>query len=473
MTPALAAVLAYLVLQLGVGIWVARRIASESDYLIAGRSLGYTLATFSIFATWFGAETTIGSAGTAYAEGVGPGSAEPFGYGLCLVLMGLVFAGPLRRRGLVTLADLYRQRYSPLVERTAAIVLVPGSVLWAAAQVRAFGTVLATSSNALDVDMAIRLAAAFTVLYTMFGGLLADAINDLIQGILLILGLVVLLVAAVNHLGGIAETAAAVRAANVVRQASIEPVARWAVLEAWAIPVLGSVLATELVGRVVATRNERVAQRSSVGAGMLYLAIGLIPLLLGVIGPVLTPGLGDPEQLLPTTARALLPTLGYAVFAGGLVAAILSTVDSTLLTASSLASHNLLVPALRLTSERAKVRLARGCVLVFGALAYALALRSDSVFELVEQASAFGSAGAVVTVTFGLFTRIGGATAAFSTLLAGVVTYLAGSYGGAAYPFLLSLGAALGTYLLVAMGEHAGVIGAGSAVERDRSGPSG
>ena len=117
MTPALAAVLAYLALQLSVGIWVARRIASESDYLVAGRRLGYGLATFSIFATWFGAETTIGSAGTAYVEGAGAGSAEPFGYGLCLLLMGLVFAGPLRRRGLVTLADLYRQRYSTRVER--------------------------------------------------------------------------------------------------------------------------------------------------------------------------------------------------------------------------------------------------------------------------------------------------------------------------------------------------------------------
>ena len=461
MTPALAAVLAYLALQLSVGVWVARRIASESDYLVAGRRLGYTLATFSIFATWFGAETTIGSAGTAYAEGVTLGSAEPFGYGLCLVLMGLVFAAPLRRRGLVTLADLYRQRYSTLVERTAAIVLVPGSVLWAAAQVRAFGTVLATTSDALDVDLAIRLAALFTVLYTMFGGLLADAINDLIQGVLLTLGLVVILVAVVHHLGGVEATAVAARQAGRVQLAMSHAGPPLAVLEAWAIPVLGSVLATELVGRIVATRHEGVARRSSMMAGAMYIAVGSIPLLIGIVGPAVAPGLADPEQLLPTTARTLLPTFAFAIFAGGLVAAILSTVDSTLLTASSLLSHNLLVPIFRLTSERAKVLVARAGVLLFGALAYTLALRSESVFALVEQASAFGSAGAVVTVTFGLFTRFGGALAAFATLLAGVMAYLAGSFGGAAYPFLLSLGAALGTYLLVALVERSRAIAAG------------
>src|SRR5690606_9667120 len=91
---------AFLVLQLGIGVWISRRIATEDDYLVAGRRLGPLLATFSIFATWFGAETVIGSAGEAFANGVSLGSAEPFGYGLCLVLMGLFLARPLWNRGM-------------------------------------------------------------------------------------------------------------------------------------------------------------------------------------------------------------------------------------------------------------------------------------------------------------------------------------------------------------------------------------
>ena len=70
MSAPLALIAAYLVVQLGIGVWVSRRIETEADYLIAGRSLGYSLATFSIFATWFGAETIVGSAGSVYREGV-------------------------------------------------------------------------------------------------------------------------------------------------------------------------------------------------------------------------------------------------------------------------------------------------------------------------------------------------------------------------------------------------------------------
>jgi Na+/proline symporter len=448
MTPALVAIVAYLLLQLGIGIWVSRRITSETDFLIAGRRLGYGLATFSIFATWFGSETVVGSAGNAYRDGVSLSSAEPFGYGLCLILMGLVFAGPLWRRKLTTLADLFRQRFSVSVERTAAVILVPGSILWAAAQVRAFGQVLATSAPGLPVDGAIAAAAGFTMLYTVFGGLLADAITDLIQGVVLIVGLLVVLGALLLAAPGGIEPAAS--ALHLVPR-DVPPLA---LLEEWAIPVAGSVIATELVGRVIATRTEGVARGSSLMAGGLYLAVGVIPLVIGLVGRTIVPGLDDAEQVVPRVAQQLLPVLLYAVFIGGFISAILSTVDSTLLVSSGLLSHNLIVPVFGVTSERTKVLVARAGVLTFGVVAWALAVRAEGVFALVEQASAFGSAGTLVTVTFGLFTRLGGPRTALATLLAGLLVYLVASYGGAPYPFLGSLGASLAVYL------------AGSALER-------
>jgi Na+/proline symporter len=122
--------------------------------------------------------------------------------------------------------------------------------------------------------------------------------------------------------------------------------------------------------------------------------------------------------------------------------------------ASGLLSHNLLIGALGVTHERTKVLSARLGVMAFGAIAYFLALRSEGVFELVEQASAFGSSGALVTATFGLFTTFGGARTAMATLLTGVSMYLVGSYGGFAYPFLLSLATSLGVYLVGGIVEH-------------------
>jgi Na+/proline symporter len=441
-------------IQLAIGVWISRRIHTESDYLVAGRRLGYGLTTFSIFATWFGAETVVGSAGIAYREGVSVASAEPFGYGLCLILMGLVFAVPLWRRRLTTLADLYRQRYSTRVERLAAVILIPSSILWAAAQVRAFGYVLSTTTTSMDAEVAIAIAASFTILYTMFGGLLVDAITDVIQGVMLAIGLLVVLVAAVAHSGGAAGTLETLRSVGPIQIIPPAGGSALSVAEAWAIPICGSVVATELVGRIVATRSPEVARRSSLVAGMMYLAIGLIPVIIGLLGQRILPGLAEPEQLVPSVARQLLPTVLYAVFAGGLISAILSTVDSTLLISAGILSHNLVVPILSVRDERAKVLIARAGVVAFGCIAYALALHAEGVFALVEQASSFGSAGVLVTVCFGLFSRIGGPQAAAATLAAGVVTYLGGVVTGFPYPFLLSLAAALAVYLIGTAAER-------------------
>ncbi|MDF1504408.1 hypothetical protein [Roseisolibacter sp. H3M3-2] len=451
MTVTLAATLCYLALQLGIGIWVARRIASEADYLVAGRRLGPWLATFSTMATWFGAETVVGSAGSAYREGLSVASAEPFGYGLCLILMALIFAVPLWRRGLTTLADLFRTRWGVGVERTAAVILIPSSILWAAAQVRALGTVLATAAPTLDVQTGIAVAAGFVVLYTMVGGLLADAMNDLLQGFVLIAGLLVVGWAVLGAVGGPDGVPAALEAARLARAAAA-PAATppWLeVAEAWAVPVFGSVIATELVARVIATRSPTLARNSTLAAAALYLAVGLIPVGIGLVGASLLPGLADAEQLVPALAQRHLGALGFAVFAGGLVAAILSTVDSTLLVASGLLSHNLLVPLLGVADERRKVRLARAGVLGFGACAFVLAVRAEGVFALVEQASAFGSAGTLVCVTFALFggPAFGGVRTAYATLAVGTLAYLAGTAAGLTAPFLLSLGGALATYV--------------------------
>lgn len=445
MTPALFAVAAFMLLQFGIGIWVSRRIHTEDDYLLAGRRLGYPLATFSIFATWFGAETVVGAAGVTYADGVSLSSAEPFGYGLCLVLMGIVYAAPLWRRKLVTLADLFRQRFSVRVERLAAIVLIPTSILWAAAQIRAFGQVLSASSQ-MQVDTAIAIAAALTMAYTVVGGLMVDAITDLIQGVILTLGLVVVGIVVFVQVGGVGGAAATIVESGQVQLIGAGSGSWLETLEAWAIPVFGSVIATELVARVIATRTPMIARRASVAAGGLYLAVGSIPVFVGLVGASLASDLAHPEQLLPTVAQDLLPTVLYAVFAGGLLSAILSTVDSTLLVSSGLLSHNLVVPALPRATERTKVLVARAGVVGFGIVAYVLAIHATGVFELVEQASALGSAGTLVAVTFGLFTKWGGARTAAATIVAGIVGYVGAALADLPYPFLLSLMASLGTY---------------------------
>ncbi|MGH8105893.1 MAG: sodium:solute symporter family transporter, partial [Arenimonas sp.] len=275
----LAFIFSYIGMQLVFAWWASRRVHDEVDYLLAGRKLGPWLATFTVFATWFGAETCIGAASQAYRLGLSGVQIDPFGYALAIILVGLFFAAPLWKRGIVTLADLFRQRYGPGVERFVTILMIPTSLLWAAAQIRAFGQVLAASSE-LTVTVAITFAAAVVVIYTVSGGMWADAMTDLVQGCVLVLGITLLFVLVMFADGGIDLVA---ESPPIYRQ-FLRAESRWLdTLETFAIPICGTIVAQELVARVLAVRSPGLARRTTIAGGLMYLVIGLMPVTLGLV----------------------------------------------------------------------------------------------------------------------------------------------------------------------------------------------
>lgn len=412
--------LLYVAVQLGVGVYVSRRVRSEDDYLVAGRSLGPILATASVFATWFGAETCVGAAGQVYEHGPSAVSADPFGYGVCLLLMGALVAGPLWRRSVVTLADLYRHRYSRAVERAVAILLIPGSLLWAAAQIRAFGTVVAATGG-FSPELGMLVAIVIVLVYTSTGGMLADAWTDVLQGGVLVAGLVTLLVVALPDVPTLVDQWPTAAAAS-------EPHGAWVTLNDWAIPIVGSLFSQELLMRISSSSSARMARRSSIAAGFIYLLVGAIPVVLGLLGRMHVPGIEDPDAVLPAVTRHYLGELGFVILSGAIVSAILSTVDSALLACGALVAHNLLPETLRQRSPKAPLRLARASVVLLGIAAYGLAHGSDGVHELVQESSAFGSTGLFILGVMALVSRkggrIGGAAAAFAALGGGLVSWL-------------------------------------------------
>ncbi len=446
--------LLYLGAQLGFSLWLSRRIKSEGDYFVAGRQLGTGWVAFSLFATWFGAETCLGSSGAVYESGLSGARADPFGYGLCLLLLGVFLAARLWRGGFMTLGDLYRQRFGVGVERLAVLVLVPSSLIWAAAQIRAFGQVVSATMS-IDVTLAIYLSAVFVVAYTFFGGLLGDVFTDLVQGLILSVSLIVILVAAVSAVGG---PAAALQSIDSERWSLLGPdESLFEQLDRWSVPILGSLVAQELIARVVASKSADTAQRASFWACGIYLALGASPIVLGLIGPSLVPTLEDPEQLLPTLAQRLLPSFLFAVFSCALISAILSTIDSILLAVAALLSHNLIVPLLGVTSDRGRLLWGRGFVVATGAIALIIALYAEGVYDLVETASAFGTAGVLVTTLIALFSGYGGPAAATTALIAGLVTTPIAEYLlELPAPFLSSVAVALISYTAVATLERRG-----------------
>jgi len=386
----LVAILGYVLVQFAIGTWVSRRVSNETDYILAGRGLGVGLVTFSVFATYFGAEAIVASGGAVYDNGLAGALVDPVGYAAAIIIVGVFFARALWSRGLTTFADLFRQRYSAGVERLVVVVLLPGSVIWAAAQVRAFGQVMDENSG-MGLKSAILLAAVLVAAYSVVGGLLADAVTDVIQGIAVLAGLLILGAIVAGHVGGVSAGLAQIepqRLKLLAAQGSLV-----GTLEKIAIPICGTIVAVELISRFLGARSAEVAVKGTAIGGGIYLIVGMVPVFLGLVGPGLLPNVQDSEQIVAKLAKVYLPGLLYIAFAGAIISAILSTVHSALHAPASQISHNIVIRLVPGLTDRGKLWCVRLTVMALSIVAYLLSVTSERIHDLVETASAFGSAG--------------------------------------------------------------------------------
>jgi Na+/proline symporter len=426
-------------------------MVSEADYILAGRRLGTGLVTFSVFATYFGAEAIVASGGAVYEKGLNGALVDPFGYAAAIVIVGIFFARALWSRGLTTFADLFRERYSPGVERLVVIMLLPGSIIWAAAQIRAFGQVMDANSG-MGLKTAIVLAAVLVGAYSVVGGLLADAVTDVIQGAVVLLGLVILGAIVVWQVGGVPAAVAQLEPDQLKLYDTDEGLL--GLLEKMAIPICGTIVAVELISRFLGARTADVAATGTAAAGVIYLTIGTVPVFLGLMGSHLLPNVPDPEQIVARLAESYLPGLLYIVFVGAIISAILSVVHSALHAPAAQISHNIVVRLIPGLSDRTRLWAVRLTVLALSIVAFGISFTSEGIHELVETASAFGSAGVFVATLFALFTHFGGPASAYASVAAGMLVWAAGKYGlGLPAPYLSGLLAALISYVGVALVE--------------------
>jgi Na+/proline symporter len=447
----LLAIVGYVLVQFAVGTWVSRRMTGEADYILAGRRLGVALVTFSVFATYFGAEAIVASGGAVYEKGLTGALVDPVGYAAAIIIVGVFFARALWSRGLTTFADLFRQRYSAGVERLVVVVLLPGSVIWAAAQVRAFGQVMDENSG-MGLKSAILLAAVLVAAYSVVGGLLADAVTDVIQGIAVLAGLIILGAVVAGHVGGVSAGLAQVEPQRLKVFDAQESLV--GTLEKIAIPICGTIVAVELISRFLGARSAEVAVKGTVLGGGIYLIVGMVPVFLGLVGPGLLPNVPDSEQIVAKLAKAYLPGLLYIAFAGAIISAILSTVHSALHAPASQISHNIVVRLVPGVTDRGKLWCVRLTVMALSIVAYLLSVTSERIHDLVETASAFGSAGVFVTALFALFSRFGGPASAYTSVAAGMLVWAGGKYAlNLTAPYLLGLLAALVGYVGVGLLE--------------------
>jgi SSS family solute:Na+ symporter len=417
----------YLALMFGLALFVRDKVNDEEDFLVAGRRLPLSLAWATLFATWFGAGTLLASADEIRATGLRAVAMEPLGAGLCLVLAGLFFARPLWRLKLLTLADFYRDRFG----RRAEVWFALGTVTyfgWIAAQLVGVAGIMEVFFG-WPLWAGILGAAAVAMVYTLIGGMWSVTLTDAAQIVILIVGLAMVVFNVLDGLGGDAGLAAGLNALVDGVPADhlvLVPTDRLGDLFDWinllVIGSLGNLAGADLMQRVFSSKSEKVAQQACLFAGAAYIVVGVAPALLGLAAQALLPADVDTAVLPRLAAQVLSPTL-VVLFVLALLSAVLSTLDSAILTAASVFAHNVLGPHMK--PGTAMMKVTQACVVATTLVSVAFAFAGESAFSLLEGSYALTLAGPFVVLVFGLFWRRGDERAAVASLVLGYAITLA------------------------------------------------
>lgn len=385
----LASVAGFSLLVFVVGVAAARRHGRSRDVdslLIGNRNLPLWLGIVTMTATWVGGGFINGTAEIVYDADSGIVWAQaPWGYALSLVIGGLFFARPLYERGCRTLLDPFEQSYGPKVAALLSIPAVFGEICWSAAILVALGTSGATILG-WDIKTAIVVSSSLAVAYTVIGGLWSVAVTDAVQLLLILVGLLIALPFVLESAGG---------ATNVFETyfSSTNPMPEGEGLVLWSdfalLLIFGGIPWQVYFQRVLASRNADSAVRLSVVAGIGCVLLALPAVVIGMAASTydwsLNPA-GAPESnavVLPWTLQYLTPPIVATLGLAAIMAAVMSSVDSSILSAASLAVCNVYQPLFqRSTDSRESTLAVRVFVVLSGITAAALALSVQSVYGL-------------------------------------------------------------------------------------------
>jgi sodium/proline symporter len=334
------AIAGYCLLMIAIGAWASRRTQDTEDFFLGGRRLGAWLAALSQGATQSSAWTLVGVSGAAYAWGLSAAwiwLSVVAGY----VVNWFLMAPRLRRlsadQGSVTLVQLLTGAggagAARTARRSASLIIVVSFLFYAAAQFQAAGAAFALALD-LDVRLCVVAGAALIVAYTLLGGFWAASVTDFVQAALMLLVAIALPVAALQAAGGLQPVLQAAGASG-----------GWlggregAAALAFVLGTLGIGLAApgqpHVVNHFMAARDD-----AAIRAGGL-IAIGWIALVLagmlvvGWAGRLLASPPPNAEAVLYAAAGAWLPPLAGGLVTVAVMSAIMSTVDSQLITATS------------------------------------------------------------------------------------------------------------------------------------------
>ena len=397
-------VLYYLVV-LGIGYWAMQRGSSKDleGFLLGGRQVGPIATALTLQSTAMSGYMFLGAGGLGFAQGYWAlwYAAGDIGSGLLnLSVIGRRMRKLSQMMGALTAIEYLEKRYpSPAIRLVAGTLTVFLLGFYVLAQLIAGGKGMALVTG-ISYPIALAIAVGIILAYTFMGGYLAVAYTDFFQSLVMLVGVMWILIAALSELGGLTA------ANNAI--AEIDPTllsvwgrglgfeGQWGVVAGailiFSVGVMGW---PHVVTRHMAMSRPTTARKAGFWATIWSLFFVPTPYIVGILAILILPGLDDPEMAIFQVAEKLLPAAVTGLVMAAIMAAIMSTADSLLLQTGSIASRDIYERFINpKASERQMVMVSRGLVLAVAVIGYAVALvEPPTVFGIVIFAtSVLGSA---------------------------------------------------------------------------------
>ncbi|MFA5375296.1 MAG: sodium:solute symporter family protein [Dehalococcoidia bacterium] len=400
----------YFLLMLAIGVYSFKKkeAAGSSGFFVAGRKAGIFLVAGSLAATFIGASIVLGMVGRGYRMGL-PAVWWLLVGAIGLVILGLFLAKRVRRVGVYTLPELVEKQYGGKAGLAASLVIVVAWISICAAQIVAAGTVMRVLLPTWDINALMAICAAVFVIYTVLGGQYSVIRTDLLQLIIVIVGIGVTLGLVMHEVGGIGGLKDSLPSGyfSFPVNDSPGPVPApfgwydWIVL----LVLTGSVyvVGPDMYSRLFCARDEKVAKKSAFTAALVAVPIAFIVVLIGMGARVLYPDLASSENAFPAIIQNLLPAGVSGLVIAALLAAIMSSADTLLLTTSTIFGVDICGKISPRIDERRQLLISKAGVVIIGILAFFVATRSTGIINSLYNSYYIFTSGIVIPVVAGFY----------------------------------------------------------------------
>ncbi len=317
-------IIAYLVVLIGVGAYRSKYVKSQDDFMVAGRRLSATVLVGTLLATWIGSGSIIAGAGLAYTKGF---SALWFDAGVWIAIIILyLIAGRVRKFAQYTVPDILEARYNKYARILGTIVTIIAYTAIVSYQFRAGGMVLNLVTG-ISVDQGMIITALFVIGYTVLAGMISVAYTDVVNGLVMLVGLFVALPFLLHHVGGWSGVTAGLSPEHFRPMGNMTPREAFG----YSLPTMLLLLGESgMYQRFFSARNPETARRSVIGWIIGTIIVETLVVVLAVIGSA---GFKDinAEMVILHALRYGVPTAVGCFLLAAIVAVIVSTADSFLL----------------------------------------------------------------------------------------------------------------------------------------------